>query len=64
MGWARYWELECINPDCPNREVWEVYAHTDDYGDGSFDLVPISDGPGLNGGSTSCPDCGEEGELL
>ncbi len=61
---ARYWELVCPNSECPNDEAWEVYARAEDYGDGSFDLIPISDGPGLNGGSTRCPDCGEEGDLL
>ncbi len=61
---ARYWELECSNPECGNREVWEVYARAEDYGDGSFDLVPLSDDPTGALGSTRCPDCGDEGELL
>ena len=61
---ARYWELVCANSECSNDEAWEVYARAEDHGDGSFDLVPVSDDPGLNGGSTRCPECDEEGELL
>lgn len=55
-----YFEFECES--C--GENWEMYARALDYGDGSYDLVAVSDGPGLSGGSTKCPECGHEGELI
>lgn len=63
---ARYVEFECPNEACSMNaagQTWEMYARVVDYGD-SYDLVAVSDGPGLSGGSDRCPACGEVGDEL
>lgn len=59
-----YFEFECTNPDCENKEVWEVYGKMIDWGDGSYDITPMSDDPTGYKGSTECESCGKTGELI
>lgn len=60
---AQYIEMECANEKCENREVWEAYVKFADYGDGSYDLIVCSDGPGLMS-SIHCPECAEIGDEI
>ncbi len=55
----RYVELQC--EEC--KQEWEAYVRLDDDGDGGYDLVAMSDGPGCMS-STRCPECNEEGEQV
>ncbi len=55
--------MECTNPKCDNKEIWEVYVKFVAYDDDSYDIVVCSDGPGLMS-SIHCEECAEEGEEI